>query len=157
MTTTTPIGASAFGLLLCCLLGAGAPPAVPDPETGSTGADASTRAEEREEYDPELAAKTVAFWERRVAQDPEGFIELRELASAYLARQRETGDVADAVKAEDAARRSLKIMDRRNAGAWIRLGRSLLAQHRFAEALDAARSAAALDPSASRLVADIQL
>ena len=39
----------------------------------------------------------------------------------------------------------------------IRLARALLAQHRFPEALKVADTAATLDPSASRLVADIRL
>ncbi len=112
---------------------------------------------ERAPYDPTLARKTVAFWESAAGKDPKGFLELRELSAAYLARQRETGDIADAVKAEDAARKSLAISERRNAQARIRLGRSLLTQHRFPEALEAADKAAAVDPSANRLVADIQI
>src|SRR5262245_57730260 len=131
---------AAVGLLFCSILGAGAPPPGTEPNaTVSAAPDPSSGPDEREPYDPELAAKTVAFWEDRVKQDPEGVIELRELASAYLARQRETGDIEDAVKAEDAARRSLKLVKQRNAIAWIRLARSLLAQHRFPEALAAAK------------------
>jgi thioredoxin-like negative regulator of GroEL len=112
---------------------------------------------DRMPYDPQLATKTVKFWEERTKRDDLGFIEWRELSAAYLARQRETGDIADAVKAEEAARRSLQIQGRKNAAAWTRLGRSLLTQHRFPEALEAAERAAALDTSANRLVADIQI
>jgi len=112
---------------------------------------------QRMPYDPELARKTVAFWESRAGKDPMGFLEWRELSAAYLARQRETGDIADAVKAKDAARRSLKISEKRNVQARIRLARALLTQHRFPEALEAATKAAAQDPSANRLVADIQM
>ncbi len=133
---------AAFGCLFAGVLGADAP-------TNNT--------EERIAHDPSTAGKTIAFWEARTQRDPGGFLEWRELAGAYLARQRETGDIADAVKAEAAARRSLKIFERRNANAWIRLGRSLLAQHRFPEALAAAKSAVALDPAANRLVADVQI
>ena len=107
--------------------------------------------------DPELASKTIAFWEAQAARDPQGALERRELAAAYLARQRETGDVADAVKAEAAARQSLAILPRNNAAGLVRLARSLLTQHRFPEALEAARAASAYDPSAARLVADVQI
>ncbi len=111
----------------------------------------------RTPYDPDLARKTVAFWEANARRDSEGAIELKELAGAYLALQRETGDIADAVRAEDAARRSLKIRQKGNTSALIRLARALLAQHRFPEAMEVAAKAAAVDPQASRVVADIQL
>ncbi len=42
------------------------------------------------------------------AKTPQGYIAYRELAGAYLARQREVGDIADAVRAEEAARQSLR-------------------------------------------------
>ena len=111
----------------------------------------------RPPHDPSLTSKTVAFWEQRARDDPKGGLEQRELASAYLARQRESGDIADAVRAEKAARRSLELMPRGNANAMIRLARSLLAQHRFPEAKEVADRAAMLDPQAHRLQADIAL
>jgi tetratricopeptide (TPR) repeat protein len=111
----------------------------------------------RAPYDPATVRKTVEFWEGRVRKSPDRFLEQRELAGAYLARQRETGDVQDAVRAERAARRSLELLPRGNATALTRLARSLLGQHRFPEALEAARRAAALDPAASLLVADVEL
>ena len=112
---------------------------------------------ERIPYDPKQSQAMVAFWENRVKTDPEGAIALRELAGAYLARQRETGENADSVRAEDAARQSLRILPRHNAIALNRLSRSLLAQHRFPEALDLAERAAKLDSQAQRLRADILL
>ncbi len=115
-------------------------------------------ADMREPYDPQRASKTVAFWEARVKADAQGAIALRELAAAYLARGRETGDIADAVRAERAARRSLEILPgRRNLSALLRLTRALLTQHRFPEALAIADRAAALDPDAQRLRVDILL
>ncbi len=107
-------------------------------------------------YDPELSKKTAAFWDAQSKRDAQGFIELRELAAAYLALGRETGRIEDAVRAEDAARRSLKVMSRGNAAASLRLAQALLAQHRFPEALAVARSIAA-DPRSARLMIDIQL
>ena len=111
----------------------------------------------RPPYDPSLVSKAVAFWEKRARDDPKGSIDLRELAGAYLARQRETGEIADAVLAEKAARRSLELLPRGNAAAMIRLARSLLSQHRFPEAKEVADRAASLDPQAHRLQADIAL
>jgi hypothetical protein len=52
----------------------------------------------------------VAFWLKRVQAEPTGAIALRELAGAYLARARETGDISYAVKAEQAARKSLQVL-----------------------------------------------
>ena len=113
--------------------------------------------EVRNPYDPSRSAATVAFWERKAAGDAQGAIARRELAGAYLARGRETGDIADAVKAEAAARESLKILPRNNANAMIRLARALLGQHRFPEAREVAERAEKLDPEAARLRADIDL
>jgi len=141
-------GAAGFGLR-----GRGAP--VSQTADPSGPVDLSAPAD-RVPYDPELINRTVAFWEGLARRDPEGAIAERELAGAYLARQRETGDVADAVRAEAAARRSLKIVPR-NASAMSRLARSLLAQHRFPEALEVARRAGAFDPRSARLLADVQI
>jgi tetratricopeptide (TPR) repeat protein len=119
--------------------------------------DGSSVPEDRVPYDPELANKTVAFWAKQAERDPQGAIELRELAGAYLARFRETGDIADAVKAEEASRRSLEILPRNNSAALVPLTRSLLAQHRFPEALKVAEFAAQYDLRAGRLIADVRM
>jgi hypothetical protein len=55
----------------------------------------------------------VTFWQKRVQAEPTGAIALRELAGAYLARARETGDISYAVKAEQAARKSLQVLPER--------------------------------------------
>src|SRR5262245_27826093 len=111
----------------------------------------------RAPYNPATLRKTVEFWEGRARKSPGRFLEHLELAGAYLARQRETGDIQDAVRAERAARRSLELLPRGNVTALTRLARSLLCQHRFPEALEAARRAAELDPVAGFLVADVEL
>ena len=113
--------------------------------------------ETRTPYDPARSAATIAFLEKRAAEDPEGAITRRELAGAYLARGRETGDIADAVRAEAAARDSLRLLPRNNANAMIRLARALLGQHRFPEAREVAARAERIDPEAVRLRADIDL
>jgi len=128
-----------------------------DPAAIPPGVERIPIATERAPYDPELTRKNVASWEAAVRRDPRGAIALRELAGAYLSLQRETGEIADAVRAEDSARRSLKILPRGNTGASIRLAQALLAQHRFPEAREVAERAAATDPNAVRLVVDIRL
>ena len=112
---------------------------------------------ERAPFDPTLSGRNVAFWEGLTRKNPKPYLELRELAGAYLARQRELGDIADAVRAEEAARKSLTINTRGNSGAAIRLAQAMLAQHRFPEALAMAQAAAKVDSKAERIVIDIQL
>jgi tetratricopeptide (TPR) repeat protein len=124
---------------------------------GGSPDDASAEIVQRAPYQPDSVQKTVVFWEGRTRKAPSRYLDFRELAGAYLSRQRETGDIEDAVRAERAARRSLELQERGNIVARTRLVRSLLGQHRFPEALDAARRAAAVDPKAWLLVADVEL
>jgi tetratricopeptide (TPR) repeat protein len=108
-------------------------------------------------YDPNQIQKTVEFWEQREKKDPRGAIARSNLAAAYLARQRESGLIEDAVRAERAARASLAIRPSSNVSALKRLATALLTQHRFPEALDVANRALKFDPEAQRLRADIFL
>src|SRR6476646_8052533 len=48
----------------------------------------------------------IQFYAERVKGDPNGAANLARLASLYLQRSRETGDPRDAIRAEQAARRS---------------------------------------------------
>ncbi len=114
-------------------------------------------ATERPPYDPTVTNRTIAFYEALIKVKPREFVEQRELAGAYLARLRECGDIADAVRAEQSARKSLEIFPKKNVVALTRLASALLAQHRFPEALAVAQEAAKLDDSALRLIIDIQL
>jgi tetratricopeptide (TPR) repeat protein len=111
----------------------------------------------RPAYDAHQTQKTVEFWEQREKKDPRGAIARCNLAGAYLARQRESGLIEDAVRAERAARSSLAIRTSSNVAALKKLATALLTQHRFPEALEAANRAAANDPEAQRLRADILL
>jgi tetratricopeptide (TPR) repeat protein len=70
-----------------------------------------------------------------------------------LQRQRETGDDSYAERAEKTIRRALQIAPNR-PDMTLRLGRSLLAQHRFKEALACADKVVKDDPQAHRLRAD---
>ena len=163
MTTPRRWFRPAVALGLGLAWGAGPTPRVrsaiaddPPPARAEPAAEGRPAPEERDPYDPRQVEGTVAFWEGRARDDPRGAFARRELAGAYLARQRETGDIRDAVRAEQAARQSLEILPG-NAGALNRLARSLLAQHRFPEVLDLAKQAAAIDPQAHRLIADVSL
>jgi Flp pilus assembly protein TadD len=120
-------------------------------------AEAQASAAASTSYDPRASTETVEFWRKRTEADAQSALSHRELAAAYLARQRERGDIADAVRAEAAARQSLKILPRGNGGALMRLGRALLTQHRFPEALAVANQAVKLDGQAHRLRADVLL
>src|SRR5688572_25371271 len=81
----------------------------------------------------------IELYERRVAQDPASAADFQRLAALQLQRGRETGDLAHYRRAEAAARTSLSLRADRNERAQLVLASSLLAQHRFLEARDAAR------------------
>ncbi|HWZ59966.1 MAG TPA: tetratricopeptide repeat protein [Gemmatimonadaceae bacterium] len=88
----------------------------------------------------------IRFYAARAARDPTGAMDLARLAQLYLARSRETGDYSDVLRADSAARLSLHHRLSRNALAAQVLASSLLSEHRFADALDVARTLTALDP-----------
>jgi tetratricopeptide (TPR) repeat protein len=88
----------------------------------------------------------IAFYEARAARDPAGALDRMRLASLYLARARETGDEQDVARAETVARASLDRRRAHNSAALAVLAGALLAQHRFTDALGAARELAAAEP-----------
>lgn len=90
----------------------------------------------------------IAFYRARIARDPLGARDRAQLAALYLQRARETGDNQDLLHAEAAARASLANRRARNGMALALLVNSLLGQHRFPEALAAARELAAREPDA---------
>jgi tetratricopeptide (TPR) repeat protein len=80
----------------------------------------------------------IAFYQRRVARDSFSARDFTQLAGLYLQRARETADNEDLVRAEEIARHSLALRRGRNDEAVGVLATSLMGQHRFAEAHDAA-------------------
>ena len=124
-------------------------PAVP--RDRDLNADASAL---RAPYDPQLIQKNLQFWAAQTKTDAQDPLSRAQLAHWYLESYRETGDSADITRAEQAALASLKI--RPSDGALIQLSRVWLNQHRFAEALQAAKRAALVNPDGYRLAADIQ-
>ncbi len=111
----------------------------------------------RAPYDPTSVHKTLEFYAAQVRYDPGSAISLALLAGQYLESYRETGDSADATRAEQAARASLAIRKHRNSAAYFQLSRALLTQHRFDEALQNARLAAREEPTGFRECADIEV
>lgn len=89
-------------------------------------------------------SEAIAVFEKRVDAHPNP-IDLTLLAQLHARRSRETGDVAELVKAESAL---LPALDQQPnyAPAVSTLASVLLAEHRFAEALATARRADQLDP-----------
>lgn len=102
----------------------------------------------------------IAFYQARVARDPRSARDFTQLAGLYLQRSRETADNEDLVRAEETARHSLALRRGRNEEAFGVLASSLLAQHRFAEALEVARrllDADSTSVAARGLVAETEL
>ncbi len=95
----------------------------------------------------EIRDKDIEFYTARAKRDPTGATDLSRLAGLYLDRARETGDPHDAVRAEEAARRSLHNRRSRNDRSAQILSSALLSQHRFTEALTVAQELSAADTS----------
>ncbi|MFN2398645.1 MAG: tetratricopeptide repeat protein [Gemmatimonadaceae bacterium] len=102
----------------------------------------------------------IAFYESRVQRDPASAADVAQLAGLYLQRSRETGDFDDYRRAEASARRSLSLRTARNGKTYLTLASSLLAQHKFVEALEIAEKLVSLEPEVNAyraLLAEIQL
>jgi tetratricopeptide (TPR) repeat protein len=80
----------------------------------------------------------IDFYRARTVRDPRSARDFTQLAGLYLQRARETADNADLERAERTARHSLALRRGRNDEAVGVLTSSLMGQHRFAEAHDAA-------------------
>jgi tetratricopeptide (TPR) repeat protein len=101
--------------------------------------------------DATIRAKTIAFEESRLTRDAEDQITPRLLADQYLQRYRERGDVGDVLRAQAAARRSLRIQPRNNVVALQELAAAQLTLHRFRDALATVREARRIAPNDSSL------
>jgi tetratricopeptide (TPR) repeat protein len=88
----------------------------------------------------------IALVQRRIEEDPWSTDDYTWLARLYLQRARETGSHEDVVRAEESARKSLELRQGRNATGWGILSSSLLEQHRFREALEAAERLVEAEP-----------
>ena len=89
----------------------------------------------------------IAFFEARAAADPLDYLSLNVLATQYMQRARETGDVADYRRAEAAAATSLELAPQDNYAGLINMASVRLVQHDFAAAALRGREAMALKPN----------
>lgn len=88
----------------------------------------------------------IAFLVERAAGDPLDVFSLNSLAIEYMQRARETGDVSDLTRAEDALTRSLKIRLNDNYEGIALLAAIATTKHDFARGLALAQQAIPLKP-----------
>ena len=93
--------------------------------------------------------QTLRFHQSRVATDPDDPLAHNRLATAYIRKARESGDLIYYGLAEQAAQRSLKLVERGPAAATATtlLAVVHVARHEFADALGRAQAALELNPS----------
>ena len=108
---------------------------------GSTSGDV-TSAESTES----ARGKVIAFWEARVQTSPDDFTAQNQLALAHIQRARDTGDVLDYSRAQEAVDASLAAVPD-NHDAMVLLASLQVTRREFALALETARSAMVLDAS----------
>jgi tetratricopeptide (TPR) repeat protein len=102
----------------------------------------------------------IEFYQRRVERDPRSAGDYTRLAGLYLQRGRDMADNTDLLRAEQKARHSIQLRTGHNAAGFGVLASSLVAQHRFMEALQVAQRLLALDSTsiaARGLLGEIQL
>ncbi|HET7342917.1 MAG TPA: hypothetical protein VFL90_15740, partial [Methylomirabilota bacterium] len=92
--------------------------------------------------------QTIRLYQSKLAADPNDPLLSGRLAAAYIGKARETGDLTYYGLAEQAARRSLKLVERGPvaARATTLLATVHFARHEFGEALRGAQAAIELNP-----------
>jgi predicted negative regulator of RcsB-dependent stress response len=136
-----PLGAAA-------VLAGGAWWAVLRPVRLAAAAAARNAATARLELD--IRSKDIEFYAKRAAEDPQSAEDRVMIAGLYLQRARETGNLDDYRAAERYADSSLSVRRARNGKALLTYASALLAQHKFPEALSAARQLVAEQPNEVR-------
>ncbi len=99
------------------------------------------REEERAQRDVQ-----IRVWNQALDADPISAVAMGQLAALHMQRAREGGAFEEYLEAEALARRSLAARTRRNAATAVTLTNTLLAQHRFTEAMDVARTLVSWEP-----------
>ncbi len=133
--------ATHFLLITAAIGAAGCRPA-PEPRSAADGVETSAlRATESRR----IRDEDVSFYEARVTRDPYGARDRAVLGALYLQRARFSGSEGDLLRAESLARASVTARHQRNAAALSVLISSLMAQHRFVEAHEAAGELLAQD------------
>src|SRR5579862_8960443 len=127
---------------------------------------ASTTLAARQASKPATPAKVtdqrIQFFQAQLARDPGYYVNYNRLASAYVQKARETGDISYYELAEKALRKSLDLESQHAdaAATFAQLGSVQFAEHRFADAAASAESATKLGPEDSSgwaLAGDAQL
>jgi len=93
-----------------------------------------------------IRSKDIEFYVKRAKEDPQSAEDRAMLAGLHLQRARETGEVNDYRAAERYANESLALRNVRNGKAQLTYASALLAQHKFPQALSAARTLVDADP-----------
>ena len=93
-----------------------------------------------------LRQQALAFYERRLREDPQSALDMAQLAALFIEEGRMAGDERAFVVAESLARRSLGERTNRNGRSAALLANALLAQHRFTEADSIARELVRNEP-----------
>ena len=104
----------------------------------------------------------IQFFQAQLARDPDYYVNYNRLASAYVQKARETGDISYYELAEKALKKSLELESQHSeaAAAFSQLGGVQFAEHRFSEAAASAEHAVKLepaDPAGWALAGDAQL
>ncbi|MFN2527286.1 MAG: hypothetical protein ABR584_01045 [Candidatus Baltobacteraceae bacterium] len=93
-------------------------------------------------------SRTIALEEKIVGRDKFDQILRRSLASQYLQRFREQGDIGDVARAQNMAGQSIALQPQLNTGARLALASAYLNYHNFTAALKSARLAYAAEQNA---------
>ena len=147
MRTKIPRLAEVASLLILAVTLAGCRSGTP---TSTTQPPAPLPAARSLPSDADVVAQTTRFLEDRVKRDPEDFIAHNKLASQYLQRVRETGDVSYLSLAAKAAHASLATLPpEQNTGGLNALAQVEYASHDFVAAHDHALQLTKLEPGKS--------
>jgi tetratricopeptide (TPR) repeat protein len=84
--------------------------------------------------------QAIAFYQKRLVEDPHSALDMAQLAALLMEQGRATGDESAFARAESLSRHSLGERQRKNGRSAALLTNALLAQHRFAEATEVART-----------------
>ena len=116
--------------------------------TSTTAATSSVAASRALSRDAERAALDVQIvvWNKALTADPISAVAMGKLAALHMQKARESGSWNENLEAEVLARRSLSARTRRNGATAVTLTNALLAQHRFVEAIDVARTLVKQEP-----------
>src|SRR4051812_8309709 len=109
-----------------------------------------------------ITDQRIRFFQAQLQRDPDYYVNYNRLASAYMQKARETGDLTYYQLAEEGLKKSLELESEhpQAATAFAQSGAVQFAEHRFSDAAASAERALKLqldDPAAQALLGDAQL